>query len=220
MIGKRTLALMVAVVLLLAAAIIGTVPGQDVGEDMHLDEIQEEVVRDLFDENGRIVTTDERLARIAQEYEGGFGGYYFHATNPSKAYVFMLDPGNIAAAEAAFRAAYRGKRQITDVVPVQGDYSFDQLLEWFRVLDGALVQEGIHPATGATLEIANRIMFGLTDMDQVEDVHRIMQGLGIPEGAVILLEANPELLDAGDNLDDKWRPLDGGIQHRVKLGRN
>ena len=219
MISKRTLALMAAVVLLLAGAVIGTVPGQGGEGDMHLDEIQEEVVRDLFDENGRIVTTDERLARIAQEYEGGFGGYYFHATNRSKAYVFMLEPDNIAAAEAAFRAAYRGKRRITDVVPVQGDYSFHQLLEWFRVLDSALVREGIHPATGATLEIANRIMFGLRDMDQVEEVHRIMQDLGIPEGAVILLEANPELLDAGNHLDDKWRPLVGGIQHQVKLGR-
>ena len=168
MIGNRTLALMAAVVLLLAGAIACTVAGQDGEEDVDPDEIQEEIVLNLFDEKGRIVTTDERLARIAQEYEGGFGGYYFDDTNPSKAYVFMLDPGNIAATEAAFRAAYRGKRQITDVVPVQGDYSFDQLLEWFRILDGALVREGIRPATGATLEISNRIMFGLRDMDQVE----------------------------------------------------
>ncbi len=203
MISKRTLALMATVVLLLAGAIAATVAGQDGEENVAPDEIQEEVVRDLFDEKGRIVTTDERLARIAQEYEGGFGGYYFDETNPSKAYVFMLDPGNIAATEAAFRAAYRGKRQTTDVVPVQGDYSFDQLLEWFHTLDSALVREGIHPATGATLEIANRIMFGLRDMDQVENVHRIMQDLGIPKGGVILQEANPELLDGGDKVDDR-----------------
>ena len=219
MISKRTLVLMAAVVLLLTGAITATVAGQGGDEDVDLDDIQEDVVRDLFDESGRIVTTDDRLARIAQDYEGGFGGYYFHETNPSKAYVFMLDPGNHAAAEAAFRAAYRGKRQITDVVPVQGDYSFDQLLEWFHSLDSALVREGIHPATGAALEISNRVMFGLRDMNHVDDVHRIMRSLGIPEGAVILIEANPELSDGGDNVDDKWRPLVGGIQHQIKLGQ-
>lgn len=219
MISKRTLILMVAVVLLMATIWAGAAAGQSGTEDVDPDEIPEQVVRDLLDEDGRIFTTDDRLARVAREHKGGFGGYYFHETNRSKVYVYMLDPDDIASAEAAFRAAYRGKRQITQVIPVQGDYSFDQLLEWFRVLDSALVQEGIYPATGATLEIANRIMFGLEDMSQVEDAHRIMKDFGIPQGAVLFQEAHPELLDGGDNVDDKWRPLVGGIQHQIKLGQ-
>ena len=106
----------------------------------------------------------------------------------------MLDPSQAEAAEGAFRAAYRGKRQVTRVIPVQGDYAFDNLLEWFYVLDGALVREDIHPATGAVLEIANRIEFGLRDMDQAKDARRIMDDLGIPEGAVIFQESQNQLL--------------------------
>lgn len=74
MISKRTFALMTVVVMLLAGAIVGAVAGQDREEGVDLDEIQEEIIRDLFDKEGRMATTDDRLARIAQEYEGGFAG--------------------------------------------------------------------------------------------------------------------------------------------------
>ena len=178
-----TTGVLLLVGLLLATAVMGQ--QENDSEPVDLDEIQEDVVRDLFDENGRMVNTDQRLARIAREYEGGFGGYYFHDTDKSTACVYMLDPIQAKSAEAAFRAAYRGKRQVTRVIPVQGDYAFDDLLEWFYVLDGTLVREGIHPATGAVLEIANRIQFGLRDMEQAKDARRIMDDLGIPEGAVI-----------------------------------
>ena len=173
-------------------------------------EIQEDVVRDLFDENGRMMNTDQRLARIAKEHAGGFGGYYFHDTDRSLAYVYMLDPDQVEAAEGAFRAAYRGQRQITKIVPVQGDYSFDALLEWFYVLDPTLVAEGIHPSTGAVMELYNHIRFGLEDMDQEADAHRVMDDLGIPHGAVIFEEAHLELLANGDSVNAKWRPLPAG----------
>ena len=162
--------------------------------------------------------TDQRLAGIAREYEGGFRGYYFHDTDKSTVYVYMLDPTQVEAAEGAFRAAYGGKRQVTRVIPVQGDYAFDNLLEWFYALDGALVRQDIHPATSAVLEIANRIQFGLRDMKQAKDARRIMDDLGIPEGAVIFHEAQNQLLSDEDSVNAKWRTLVSGIQHKIKYG--
>ena len=120
---------------------------------VNLDEIKEQAVRDLFDDRGRMVNPDQRLARIAAEHKGGFGGYYFDETDRSTAYVYMLDPSQTEAAKAAFRAAYRGDRQVDRIVPVQGDYAFNDLLEWFHVLDTAMVENGIHPTTGGVREI-------------------------------------------------------------------
>jgi hypothetical protein len=204
--------------MLLGLIMAATVVAQegDGGVDLH--DIKEDVVRDLFDENGQMVDTDQRLARIAQEHAGGFGGYYFHTTDKTTVYVYMQDLGETEAAEDAFRAAYRGKRQVTRVIPVQGDYAFDDLLDWFYALDTAMVQHGIHPKIGAVLEIANRIEFGLEDIGQAEDARGIMDELGIPRGAVIFKESQGGLLSDEDSLRAKWRPVVGGIQHKIRFG--
>ena len=206
------------IVLLLGLLLATTVMGQERNDDepVDLDEIQEDVVRDLFDENGWVLDPDQRLARIAQENEGGFGGYYFHNTDKSTVYVYMLAPTQTESAEDAFLAAYRGKHQVTQIIPVQGDYAFDNLLEWFYTLDKAMVADGIHPSTGAVLEIANRIHFGLEDIEQAEDAREIMEDLEIPEDAVIFEESHPQLLADKDTVKAKWRPVVGGTQHNIR----
>ena len=161
---------------------------------VNLDEIKEQAVRDLFDDRGRMVNPDQRLARIAAEHKGGFGGYYFDETDRSTAYVYMLDPSQTEAAKAAFRAAYRGDRQVDRIVPVQGDYAFNDLLEWFHVLDTAMVENGIHPSTGGVREISNRIRFGLEDIGQATEARRIMSDLDIPQGAVVFEKEKIKLL--------------------------
>ena len=170
-----------------------TVPREPVAT-VNLDEIKEEAVRDLFDDRGRMVNPDQRLAGIAAEHKGGFGGYYFDETDRSTAYVYMLDPSQTEAAKAAFRAAYRGDRQVDRIVPVQGDYAFNDLLEWFHVLDTAMVENGIHPTTGGVREISNRIRFGLEDIGQATDARRIMSDLDIPQGAVVFEKEKIKLL--------------------------
>ena len=146
-------------------------------------------------------------------HEGGFGGYYFHDTDKSIVYVYMKDVTKTAAAEAAFRAAYSGDHQITQIIPVQGDYSFDQLVEWFNILDRALIASGILPARASIREIENRIVIGLRDRHQIADVRRKMEELGIPEGAVVIRENYSTLLADKDSVRAKWRPLVGGVQH-------
>ena len=160
---------------------------------VNLDEIKEQAVRDLFDDRGRMVNPDQRLARIAAEHKGGFGGYYFDETDRSTAYVYMLDPSQTEAAKAAFRAAYRGDRQVDRIVPVQGDYAFNDLLEWFHVLDTAMVENGIHPTTGGVREISNRIRFGLEDIEQETEARRIMSDLDVPQGAVVFAKEKIKL---------------------------
>ena len=170
-----------------------TVPREPVAT-VNLDEIKEQAVRALFDDRGRMVNPDQRLARIAAEHKGGFGGYYFDETDRSTAYVYMLDPSQTEAAKAAFRAAYRGDRQVDRIVPVQGDYAFNDLLEWFHVLGTAMVEKGIHPSTGGVYEIYNRIQFGLEEIEQETDARRIMGDLDIPQGAVVFKQRKLKLL--------------------------
>ena len=163
-------------------------------EVVDLTQIKEEVVRDMFDSTGRIISPDGRLAKVAKDHEGGFGGFYFHETDKSIAYVYMLDITKTEYAEAAFRAAYNGDREITRVLPVQGGYSFDQLLEWFYILDRALIENGILPARASVREIENRIRIGVFDGEEIDNVRRIMERLGIPEGAVVVEEDYMRLL--------------------------
>ena len=168
-----------------ARTVPSAVPPEGVAT-VNLDEIKEQVVRDLFDDRGRMVNPDQRLARIAAEQKGGFGGYYFDETDRSTAYVYMLDPSQTEAAKAAFRAAYRGgDRQVDRIIPVQGDYAFNDLLEWFHVLGPAMVENGIHPSTGGVYEIYNRIQFGLKEIEQETEARQIMSDLDIPQGAVV-----------------------------------
>ncbi len=182
-------------------------------EVVDLDEIREEAVRSLFDNNGRMINPKQQLAGVAVDHEGGFGGYYFHDTDKSIVYVYMKDVTKTATAEAAFRAAYSGDHQITQIIPVQGDYSFDQLVEWFNILDRALIASGILPARASIREIENRIVIGLRDRHQIADVRRKMEELGIPEGAVVIRENYSTLLADKDSVRAKWRPLVGGVQH-------
>ena len=216
--NKKSLLAVMTIVLL---AIVGTTaviaqradeppPDLDV---VDLDQIKEDVIRDLFDSTGKMINPDRQLADVARGHEGGFGGYYFHKTDKSIVYVYMLDVTKTAAAEAAFRAAYHGSHEVAQIIPVQGDYSFDQLVEWFYILDRALIESGIPPARASVREIDNRIRIGLFDADQIDDALQVMERLGIPEGAVVLGEDYLRLLADKDSVRAKWRPLVGGIQH-------
>ena len=173
----------------------------------------EDVVRDVLDANGNPVNSDERLAKIASNQAGGFGGFYFHETDESIAYVFMKDVTEASAAETAFNAAYNGGRADTQVIPVHGDYAFNDLYKWFGILDTALVEAEIHPTTGAVMELKNRIVFGLQSVDQIAAAQQVVLDNAIPEGAVVF-EERPIVLLSKDALDEEWRPLVGGIQHQ------
>ena len=181
-----------------------------------LSEIKEESVRALFDEHGRMVTPDDRLARIAKKHEGGFGGFYFHETDRGHAFVYMLDPSQVEAARAAFEEAYQGgSRTITQITPVQGDYAFNDLLRWYRVLSPALLKNGVHLTTGSVMELKNRIHFGMSNAADIEEARRITREVGIPEGAVIFEVRVVRLYSNTGGVKTRWRNLVGGIQEAI-----
>ena len=173
---------------------------------VNLDEIPEEAVRALFDDQGNFFGPDQRLAQIAKKHEGGFGGYSFHKTDKSHVQVYMVDTSKAQSAEAVFREAYRdGMHTVTQITPVQGQFPFDQLVEWFPVVDRALLANDIHPTTGAVLEICNRIRFGLRDESLIIDARGVVGDLGIPQEAVVFKQMNSELL--ADVREPLFRPV-------------
>ena len=193
-----------------------TVPDRSVMPTISLSEIKEESVRALFDEQGRMVTPDDRLARIAEKREGGFGGFYFHEIDRGHAFVYMQDPSQVESARAAFREAYQGgSRTITQITPVQGDYAFDDLLRWYRILSPALANSGVHPTTGAVMELKNRIRFGMRNAEDIEEARRITRELGIPEGAVVFKVSESRLLINTGNAKSRWRNLVGGMRGAI-----
>lgn len=181
---------------------------------VNVDEIQEEVVRALFDDDGNFFGTDQRLAKVATEHEGGFGGYYFDERDKSHVYVFMMDPSKTASAEAAFREAYDGRHTVTRVTPVQGQHPFDQLVAWSPVLDRALIANDIHPTIGAVMEICNRIYRGLWDESQIADARRVLRDLEIPQDAVVFEQARPVLLGE----EPSWQPMVDRLKHLFRSG--
>lgn len=174
---------------------------------------REDTVRDILDDDGNPVNPDARLAAIAEEQAGGFGGFYFDDSDEFVAYVYMKDITQTDAAATAFNAAYGGSRAITQIIPVLGQYAFNDLFRWFEVLDHALVEGGVYPTSGAVMELENRIVFGIRNSADLASAQELLQESGVPEGAVVFNVETNEPLDKGA-LDEEWRPLVGGIQHQ------
>ena len=180
---------------------------------------REDAVNRMLDEDGTFVTPDERVAKAASENEGGFGGYYFEKSDPGHVFVYMLDPTKGAAARTAFAQVYEGSTAVTQVTAVQGDYAFDDLVGWFRLLDKTFVEDGLPATTGAVMEVKNRIRFGMKNETAIQEARGVVARLGIPAGAVIFEKSNPVLLGREkDDLDDEWRRLVGGVKHHAHTG--
>ena len=107
---ERRLLNAAATVLLLTVVLATAVMAQGTDDPVTVDlsDIKEDAVRQLFDDSGKMIDPNQRLAIVAQEHEGGFGGFYFHETDKSIAYVYMQDVTKTTAAEKAFNAAYNG----------------------------------------------------------------------------------------------------------------
>ena len=52
-------------------------------------------------------------------------------------------------------------------------------------MDTALVRSGIHPTSGAVMELTNRVFFGLQDETQIADAQQVARDNAIPVGAVV-----------------------------------
>lgn len=199
------------VALLLALVLMGTASTPtDGSSQVELAEVREDVVRELYDSSGRMVNPDRKMQSIAKANDGGFGGYYFDENNPSTVYVYMLDVTKAAEAEAAFRAAQNKDAQYTRVVPVQGNHSMDDLVDWFYQTLKAFDDGGIQ-VNGAGLRVRDNGFAFMLGGD-LDGAWAIIDELGIPRDAASLTIGEWELLADKDNVQARWRPVVGGIE--------
>ncbi len=70
------------------SSIVIEIPGAAGEPSWRVDDIPEQVVRDLLDENGYIVSPNQCTAKITEEHGGGFGGYYCGDTDRAVAYAY------------------------------------------------------------------------------------------------------------------------------------
>ena len=74
---------------------------------------------------------------------------------------------------------------------IKGDYSFVQLSEWYDLMQskGIWDQDGVHMID--LDEGMNRLYIGVVSEWDVEDVHKFLEGIGIPRGAATVEAVEP-----------------------------
>ena len=147
---------------------------------VNLSEVQEQVVRDLYDSDGHMINPHDKLASIAKA-NPGFGGSYMLQSEPTTAYVYMTDTTQTEAAETAFRASHPEDSLFTNIVVVQGTYTLDQLTEWSTLVDHALVAADIHPTSGGVDQDTNQVSFTVRSQAEVEPAYKVVDSPGDPQ---------------------------------------
>lgn len=156
---------------------------------------------------------DETFAAVAQTAPG-FGGLFFDDAGAPTIYV--QDPAQGDAAEAAVRATLGSDVGQAPINVVVGKYDYGQLNTWYAAIDSLFS----NPAVVSTDidEANNRLTVGVEDLAIEASVRAELDGLGIPEQAVnieqeerAVAEASP-IADPNPNLLSKMRPLAGGLR--------
>ena len=212
--SKRFYLSVVATILLLF--VVGTVLAQEATGPPESDDptkVKEDAVRTILDSDGKVIDPNKTMAKAARDNEGGFGGWYF-SEDKDTAYVFMKDTSKSGAAETAFNSAYMGQHRPTNIVVVPGTHSLNEISTWLTQIVVAMATAEI-PFSGAGIyHDDNKIKVNLNESASLEDAENARDELGIPASAIeFTITGRGELL-GGDDLEDEWRPLVGGIQHQ------
>ena len=123
--------------------------------------------------------------------EAGFGGLFVDPDDKSILYIYLVNPSQAAAEEAARRYASRDRMEkIREVRPLQAQYTLGQLGKWYN---NELIEAGPLSLPEVTLtdldEGKNRIEVGVaceSDLDKVrQELQKRLTLLGVPLDAVI-----------------------------------
>lgn len=164
------------------------------------------------------VTLDEALVEIA-EILPGFGGVY--VAEDGTLTVQMVGAG---AADAARDERIRGvvagvlgaemEQGASGFRVVAADYDVLQLSSWRGGADAALALPGVLETD--LDERRNRVVIGVAGPEARPGVERLLASRGVPLEAVIVEEVEPAY--AMDDLEDKFRPVHGGVQVESDTG--
>ena len=125
--------------------------------------------------------------RFSSLDEAGFGGMFLDAKENSILYVYLVNPSQAAADEAALIIyGHEGIKRIKEVRPLKAQYTIEQLNEYYKALGDIVFS---FPDVNMTDldEGQNRIEVGVDcDVDRVRPaLRKLLPSLGIPIEAVV-----------------------------------
>lgn len=136
---------------------------------------------------GRPQTIDDLFAEVAR-LAPGFGGMFIKNQTLQ---VYLLDPAQGAAAEAAIVAVF-GRERLPEggMQALQGQYGFLQLKAWHDLQRlKTLAIPGVVMTSIA--ESKNRLQIGVKDASVIPQVENGLFKLGVPREAVNIVETAP-----------------------------
>jgi hypothetical protein len=153
------------------------------------------------------VSIDDLLSAVSNQVPG-FGGMFIGSRDRGLK-IYLLDPGQIRAAQVAIAAVFgRGRVPLATAQALPAQYSFLQLREWHNrhrmttLAMPGVVMTSIHKAS-------NRLRIGVARTDVIGPVQRQLAALGVPLAAVEIVVMQP--FQDYDTLADTHRPLIGGL---------
>lgn len=158
---------------------------------------------------------DAQFVQLAREIPG-FGGMFYDESGNLNLYLApVVQP--LAAAEVAstlggrLQAWGKDAAEVRRLVIREGEYDFLQLSAWHqRVLPIFRMVEGV-VFTDAD-EAHNRLRIGIESRVSTAQVEQALAQLDVPREAVILEVTEPIVPMSGHTLQDRGRPVAGGLQ--------
>ena len=171
---------------------------------------------------------DARLAGIVDDLPG-YGGHYTedgHLVVWLKANSSDLTRARAAIGDFRYRslsgneAASQRRRAAVDAMTVRvADYDFRELYGWYGELRRPVWALGSINWTDID-ERTNRIEIGVTDQSLTQDVERIVDGLSIPRGAVVVVHDPQVLTPQSDTLSTEVPFRRAGVQVSIDASSN
>ncbi len=156
--------------------------------------------------DARPQTIDDKFAEVAR-LAPAFGGMFIQDKTLQ---VYLLDPAQRAAAEAAIVAVF-GRERLPEggIQILQGRYGFLQLKDWHdRQRMKTLAIPGV--VMTSISESRNRLQIGVKDSGVIPQVELELFNLGVPREAVDIVETAP--FEDFQTLQSSIRPALGGTQ--------
>lgn len=164
-------------------------------------------------------TLDDLFLKLVQSIPGFGGAYKENGT----LFVYQkrgVPPMDAAQVEPIVVAALGPTSQPTNgTVVLEGVYDYTELMRWHESMSPKVL--GIMDVVSTDIdERLNHLAVGVANVAAQSEVQKELPKLGIPSDAVIIMEADPIIIDppppfderGRDGLQDRTRPLVGGVQ--------